>query len=415
MNSQNVLYVLISFPETSETFIAEEIAALHAEGCAISILCMQSATAPGNHAISRQVLENSPLRVLDIEGKGQIVRALITALLKRPRLFLPGLLRWLRLGQKRWIGTRVLTELPALLREDYSGICVHFAARNLVAATTLSGFTGIPVSVTTHRFDIIDDPLPPSVARAEFHKCANIITISEANRELMQAKYGLSREQIQVLRCGIRTAFFSPPEASKAQEGSESPRTLKLVTIGRLEKVKAQQHLIVALGHLVQSGRQAHLTIIGEGPERARLERLIREYELEPNVTLTGSLPQDEVQRTLSESDLYLSTSESEGIPISCMEAMAMQLPIVAFTLPGLEELLRHRDCGLLVDQGDAPALADGIASLAADVPRLQSMGRAAREEILENYDRTKNAQVLKRLLANVDPHCHSRSGGPRD
>ncbi len=411
MKAQKVLYVLISFPETSETFIVEEIAALKREGCDISVLCLQPPATQANHAIVEQILETTPVRVMKSPEKLQLCKVLWAALSRRPGSFLHSLTRWLRLGPERWIGTKALAELPNILEERYTGICVHFAARNLIAATTLSGFTGIPVSVTTHRFDIIDDPIGIDTARREFGKCANIITISEANRDLMQKKYGLGADQIQVLRCGIRTGFFSHGDDSPPKDFDRNTQCLHLATIGRLQKVKAQHHLVIAMRHLVDNGLRVHLTVIGEGPERARLEQLIEEHELESIVTLAGSLPQNQVQQVLGKSHLYLSTSESEGIPISCMEAMAMQLPIVAFTLPGLEELLNPRNCGILVEQNDVQGLANAISSLAANPPLMQSMGYAAREEILQNYDRTKNAKKLKQLLANagVSPSMSQR------
>jgi glycosyltransferase involved in cell wall biosynthesis len=120
------------------------------------------------------------------------------------------------------------------------------------------------------------------------------------------------------------------------------------------------------------------LRVAGEGPERARLEGLIRALGLEGRVSLLGALedPFAEMRRATA----FLMASEHEGFPVVLIEAMACGCPVVAFDCDfGPREAIRDGIEGFLVRPGDAAAFARRLELLAADPDRREAMARAAR------------------------------------
>jgi glycosyltransferase involved in cell wall biosynthesis len=151
-----------------------------------------------------------------------------------------------------------------------------------------------------------------------------------------------------------------------------------VVAVGRLVNQKDLDLLIHAVARLTERGRQLRLLILGEGPDRARLEDLVRTLGLQDRVALPGwyanPLP------TVAGSQLFALPSRSEGSPLALLEAMALGRPIVAANNPGgASELIRDRTSGLLVRAGDAEALSNGIDELLGDPSLRQALGAEAR------------------------------------
>src|SRR5262249_30156536 len=127
--------------------------------------------------------------------------------------------------------------------------------------------------------------------------------------------------------------------------------------------------------HVAARRPDARLVLIGEGPEREKIEDLVREKKLENNVLLLGL--RKDVPRLLPAADLFLLTSVSEGIPLTVIEAMAAGLPVVSTAVGGLAEVVEDGRTGLLAPARDDAALAEKVLWLAADAGARESMGRA--------------------------------------
>jgi glycosyltransferase involved in cell wall biosynthesis len=118
--------------------------------------------------------------------------------------------------------------------------------------------------------------------------------------------------------------------------------------------------------------------IVGEGPEHAGIQGIIQERQLTPYVRLLGL--RKDIPRLMRAADLFLLTSLSEGIPLTLIEAMASELPIVATQVGGVPELVEDGITGLLAPAGDDASLADCVLRLARDPQFCRQMGRLARE-----------------------------------
>ncbi len=150
-----------------------------------------------------------------------------------------------------------------------------------------------------------------------------------------------------------------------------------LIFVGKLRYYKGLQYAIAAM----QQIKLASFLIIGDGPERPRLEKLARQLDVASRVHFLGELPDAEVVRHLMASDIFLLPSHlnSEAFGISQVEAMACGLPVICCDLPtGVPWVNQHEVTGLVVPRADPEALANAVRQLLADSAKRFRMGEAA-------------------------------------
>lgn len=170
-------------------------------------------------------------------------------------------------------------------------------------------------------------------------------------------------------------------EAIAARSG---PWGTRVVTVARLEPVKALDVLIRAVAHARAAGIAISLTVVGDGSERAALEHLRDELGLRAHVAFAGWT--DDVQQHLRHADLFAMSSKSEGHSLTLLEAMAAGLPVVATAVGGNPEVVEHGVTGLLVPRGDPVALGDAICEILADPERAARMGEAGHQRVADRF-----------------------------
>jgi colanic acid/amylovoran biosynthesis glycosyltransferase len=171
-----------------------------------------------------------------------------------------------------------------------------------------------------------------------------------------------------------------------------SAQPVEVITVARLVEKKGIEYAIRAAA-LVLRDRSFRYTIVGDGPERQRLEGLIDHLGVSGSVRIIGWRGHDEVHRLLSTADAFMLPSvtaadgDEEGLPVALMEAMAAGLPVLSTLHSGIPELVRDGIEGFLVRERDVEALASRC-SVLVDDPRLRAeLGSAARLRIEERHD----------------------------
>lgn len=154
--------------------------------------------------------------------------------------------------------------------------------------------------------------------------------------------------------------------------------------VGRLDKVKNQRLMIKALHTIRAQLPNSKLHIAGDGPLRASLEELVRDLGLIDSVKFLGY--QSDIAATLTQIDIFLLSSVSEGTPLVIIEAMASGCPIVATNVGGLSEMIDDRRSGLLVPTEDVASLAQRMLELATDQAMRIRIGERAREVAKARY-----------------------------
>ena len=199
---------------------------------------------------------------------------------------------------------------------------------------------------------------------------------------------GCPSDNIKVIR--------SPIDCSKLEfqpRKHEPGQRFQLLSIGRLNPKKGFHFALRAARQLINSGFQLHYSIVGDGSYRRELEQLIARLRLGEHVTLHGWLPHKEALAALYQSHVYLQPSSRtaegnmEGIPNALKEAMATGMPVIATRHSGIPELVTNGMSGFLVPEGDVTALANCLTQLLGNSESWPSLGKFARQRVLETFD----------------------------
>ena len=266
----------------------------------------------------------------------------------------------------------------------------HIAKASCTVAMLASELSGIPYSFTLHGPDIFFAPdhwrLDEKIARARFVACISEFCRAQAMIFSDRALW----DKLHIVHCGIDPARYDPAPR-------QGPPHLTFV--GRLAAVKGVPVLLEALSFLKGELPRLRVTLIGDGPERARLEQDAADLGLRDVVDFAGYRSQSEVARALKVTDALVLPSFAEGVPVVLMEAMAAGRPVITTGVAGVSELVEHGKSGFLVPPGDAQRLAQAIRAVLADPDRRIEMGRTGRTRVVEDFDIGKEAAWLGRLF----------------
>jgi glycosyltransferase involved in cell wall biosynthesis len=195
------------------------------------------------------------------------------------------------------------------------------------------------------------------------------------------------------VHCGIDLDRFSPVVSNSREQ-------LHVACVGRLVPEKGQRLLIEAIATMCGAGHAIRLTLVGDGPQRASLEELVRELGVTDKVDFLGAVAHTQVEYVLQSTDVFCLPSFAEGVPIVLMEAMAMELPVVASQVMGIPELIEDRVNGRLVRPGSRADLVDALTWLATDPDGRKALGRAARVRVAAEFDVHANAICLRQIYS---------------
>ena len=203
------------------------------------------------------------------------------------------------------------------------------------------------------------------------------IVISDAVARFAVDHFKMALDTIVVLRNGINLAPFrmSPSHIRQAelrQQLGVPQNAPILMTVGRLHTVKGQQDAIEVLRRT--QDLSVWLVLVGEGPEKHAL----REYAKGLPVVFAGQ--RTDIPDLLALATLLLMPSNSEGLGLSAMEALAAGTPVVAYATGGLVEIIEHNHCGMLVPTGEIDTLAAATRQLLTDPHQRESFSRHARQ-----------------------------------
>jgi len=369
------------FPELSETFISGELGELERLGHAVHVEAAAHAPHP------------DPSVQADVAYRPDDDRALRLGALAWLAVRHP--LRCVRdvLGQRRWRREERVVPLrrlapPAqrIARFGAGHLHAHFAAGAALDAMRVGALLGLPYSVMTHGYDIFQTPanLHEKHERAAFAVSACDYSV----RWLRERVGGAAGERIVRLITGVDGERFR--RQSPYDGGSH------VVAVGRLVEKKGFDVLIEAAASLPD----IRVTIVGDGPLRAQLERGIASP-----VDLVGARSPEEIRALLEDAALLAAPSivaadgDRDTMPVVVKEALAMEVPVVASDEVGLPEVVRP-EWGRLVPPGDAAALVGAIREL-LDLPleRRVEMGRAGREFVLEHCSLAGESRRLAALI----------------
>ncbi len=197
------------------------------------------------------------------------------------------------------------------------------------------------------------------IERTTLRRADAVVVLTERTAAALRAD-GVPAERIAVVPSGFEPALFAAPD----ERGAADRTRLRIGYVGRLAAQKRVDLLVTAFGRMT---RPAELVLVGDGPERARVHRLVRQSPAADRIRATGFVEHSAVPGVLASLDVLVLPSAYEEMGSVLTEAMAAGLPVVASDVGGIPEVVRHGETGLLVPPGDVAALAAALDRLAAE------------------------------------------------
>lgn len=283
------------------------------------------------------------------------------------------------------------TALAALLRRLAPDV-VHLHSGVWFKGAYASRLAGLgPVVFTDH-----GRPLPDRLTHRGFDSLGarltdHVVAVSAPLAEYLISRLHVPRYKVSVIPNGIHLS--EPPSAVETAhirgDLALPPDALVIGSVGRLDPVKAYDRLLQAFARLQAanpvSPRPLFLLLVGDGPERGRLEALAGELRVSEAVRFLGW--RKDVSRILGVMDVFVLPSDSEGTSISLLEAMAAGRAVVATAVGGTPDVLGpDGGAGRLVPPGNERALADGLGELLRDDQRRRELGVRARARVEARY-----------------------------
>jgi glycosyltransferase involved in cell wall biosynthesis len=193
-----------------------------------------------------------------------------------------------------------------------------------------------------------------------------------------------------VLYNGVDPQMFSPPDS-----GPEAPTIL---SVGNLIPVKGHELLLRAFSSMRNQFPKLSLEIIGDGPERPRLQQLANEQGIAGKVNFRGRQSRRQVADAMRRATIFALPSRYEGLGCVYLEAMSAGRPAIGCLGQGIDEVIEPGVNGCLIKPDDLQQLTDTLTSLLQQPKARQKMGAAARRSILQSYTLGEQAARLYRL-----------------
>jgi glycosyltransferase involved in cell wall biosynthesis len=281
-----------------------------------------------------------------------------------------------------WLGAY----LAIRLRErNVEHIHVHHGYFASLVAMVAARLLGIGFSMTLHGSDLL---LHEAYLDLKLSQCLFCVTISDFNRNYLLCRYPqIAAAKILVQRMGVDCTTATAEPLTPRQPHSR----LSLLAVGRLHPVKDHDFLVHACRLLKDRGGDFCCAIAGDGPERQRLQRLTYELHLEKEVHLLGHVQHEHLEALYRQADLVVLTSQSEGIPLTLMEAMSFAKPVLAPAITGIPELVADGKNGFLYRAASMSDFVERVEMIRDAYSALGPLCQAARQQVSDNFDRQKN------------------------
>jgi colanic acid/amylovoran biosynthesis glycosyltransferase len=414
-----VAYLAVKFPSPVEPYVVDEIQQLERRGVrVIAGSVRQSSTKDAEDDCFAEIT----LQSWELLVQLQALLLLIRRWTRVSPLFARILFRghenpWQRAKAllHTWLGVCYTVQLQP---HTVDHIHVHHGYFASWIALVAARLLGIDFSMTLHGSDLL---VRRTYLDTKLAGCKFCFTVSEYNRRFILENFpATAAEKVIVSRMGVDVSVSHEQPVRAMTEGRFS-----ILAVGRLHPVKDHAFLVRACAQLRASGLDFECSIAGDGPERRRLQSLIRKSGMQNCVTLLGHVPAAQADSLYTRADLVVLTSRSEGIPLVLMEAMARGKIVLAPAITGIPELVIPGQTGFLYEPGSQPdfiarllfihSLLDARPNPDRYHPYILSAAReldwvrhAAQVQVRHHFNRKKNLESFADFFI---PAVRSRAG----
>ncbi|MDQ3816890.1 MAG: glycosyltransferase [Acidobacteriota bacterium] len=356
MRACKLAVIVSGFPRRSETFALNELLALEERGALACVF----ATKPGETCAPQPGCERLLDRVQLLPQVGPIEQAAIVA-----------------------------ERLEGL---NLRGIHGYFAHTPAEVAAHAAARLRLPYGFSVHARDARKVAPDDLARRAQRAAC-----VIACNMDVAKSLRGAGA-QVELVPHGVDLKRFRPQSKPEAD-------TLRVLAVGRLVEKKGFHHLLAAAARVRSP---FSLRIIGEGPERERLSRMIEAYGLDESITLCGARNHEELPEEYARAHVLVAPSiqdhmgDRDGLPNVVLEAMASGCAVLASDMGAISSAIVQGQTGILVPPGDEQAMASGLELLALKPDLREELGRNARSLVERDYEVERCTERLYQLLEKV-------------
>ncbi len=310
---------------------------------------------------------------------------------------------------------RIIRQLRQLIATEdikviHSGKCLPEG----LIALWLSRLTGLPYLCYVHGEEMNAATQSRELtwlSRKVLRRAEILIANSQNTMRILEKDWGVLTRRIRVLHPGVDTKQFAPA----TEQSSELRAPLGwggrpvILTVGRLQKRKGHDRMILALGKIREAIPDVLYAIVGDGSERPYLDELVVREGLHNHVQFLGEQDDELLVRCYQQCDLFVLPNRQvgrdiEGFGIVLLEAQACGKPVVAGASGGTAETMRIPETGRVVPCDGPDELAAVIIELLSDRNRLARMGVAARRWTVERFDWEALSRQARHLFGNSGP-----------
>jgi glycosyltransferase involved in cell wall biosynthesis len=213
------------------------------------------------------------------------------------------------------------------------------------------------------------------ISKLVFSNASKIITLTQDMQEEVGDNY---KDDVVVIPNGIDLEKFENFPNDRAAHDNHT-----ILFVGTLRLVKGVRYLIEAMKIVVKRIPNSRLVIVGDGGETVNLQTLIKKGRLAEHVTFVGKVPNEDIPKYMSSSDIFVLPSLSEGFPNVILEAMASGLPIVCSDVGGMKEIVKDGENGFTVPPKNIDKLSDNIIKLLEDDLLRQAVSKTNKQTVI--------------------------------
>ena len=391
-SAKRLLYVCPDFGGVSETFVEDLIRGLVPYGWEVLVCCQK------NHLLGRQQCDFE-VREVPFMVERSFLRRVFNGLMK----MLSGNFGTAGVWETRCENAN--NRLSVVVSEFQPAVAyVEFGGTGVLAVEAMSA-ANVPFVVHFHGNDIsgmLSDGDYRLRLREVFSRAARLIAASNHMRRLIVLE-GAVEQKCCVVKLDVNVECCEP--VSWDVRRRESP---SIVFLGRLTPKKHPVALIEAFAIVRRSVPRAVLTIIGDGPEKDRVESRIRLHGLSDSVRMLGAMPRGKALLEVAKHWVYAQHSvtapsgDQEGFALSLAEAALLELPVVSTNHNGIPEHVIHGLTGLLCKEFDYETMAAYLVRLLSNPDECKLMGEAGRLNVATNFPRGQRPKAISELLEQI-------------
>lgn len=307
-----------------------------------------------------------------------------------------------RIKEKRSLDPNVLKQVITIARKHNADILHTHDFRSDIFGLASRKVLRIPMVVTAHGW--IANDLKGQVStildKLIMRSAQHVITVSDRTRTLL-GKWA-SDERCTVIPNALRVLDYKLDRRAntfRSQYGIEDHHTV-IANIGRLSPEKGQGLFLEAAKVLLSRHRDLKFVLFGIGPTQPELENFVRVNEMSNQVIFAGY--RTDMKKLYNEMDLVVQSSSTEGMPNVVLEALLMELPVIATDVGGTREVLNHGVTGTLIPAEDQAALVSAIEAFLKNPDEKKALAIEGRKDIGKRFDHAVRVEKLQHVYEKV-------------